>query len=98
MELLGPTRLAWVAVESAAGPPEPVGNSWASGEGQQMELAVLVPAGQRVHAGQAVVVGLDANQANLFDGRTGENLKAKRPREAIPQMGADSVANPKKEN
>jgi ABC-type sugar transport system ATPase subunit len=98
VELLGPLQLARVAVGSAAGPPTPVASPWASGDEQQMELAVLVPAGQPVQVGQDVVLGLDANQANLFDGRTGENLKAKRPREAIPQVRADSVANPKKEN
>lgn len=77
VDLLGPTRLVRVAVSDAAGAVEtgrcPSGN----GEGTAWELAVLVPAGQAVTAGQEVELGVDANQANLFDGQTGENLKAK---------------------
>ena len=102
VDLLGPTRLVRVAVNSAAGSVEPIGSPPIRSEGQPWELSVLVPAGnaagEAVTAGKEVVLGLDANQANLFDGRTGENLKAIRPRAATPQFSADAPANPKREN
>jgi multiple sugar transport system ATP-binding protein len=98
VDLLGPTRLVRVAVTSAAGAVEPVGSPPINREGQPWELSVLVPAGEAVTAGKEVVLGLDANQANLFDGRTGENLKAIRPRATTPQFSADAPANPKREN
>jgi ABC-type sugar transport system ATPase subunit len=82
VDLLGPARLVRVAVDSAA---EPAGSRHMHGEGRPLELSVLVPARQTVTAGREVVLGLDANQVNLFDGRTGENLKAIRPRAATPQ-------------
>lgn len=98
VDLLGPTRLVRVAVDSAAGPLEPAGSWHKQGEGRPLELSVLVPARQTVTAGREVVLGLDANQVNLFDGRTGENLKAIRPRAATPQFSADMPANPQREN
>lgn len=98
VDLLGPTRLVHVAVDAAAGPIGPTESRHRHGEGQPWELSVLVPAGQAVAAGQEVVLGLDANQVNLFDGRSGENLKAKRPRAVTPQYLADVPANPQREN
>ena len=78
-ELLGPSVLASVVVETDRDADNPRGCRLTAGERRRIELAVLVPAGQPAEVGQEVVVVLHPSHANFFDGRTGENMKGTRP-------------------
>ena len=54
--------------------------------------------GRRSEVGQEVAVGLDPSQVHLFDGRTGENLKATRPGNEKPAGRSRAGCEPQTEN
>jgi ABC-type sugar transport system ATPase subunit len=78
-ELLGPSILARVVVETDHDADKSRECRLTDGGRRRIELAVLVPAGQPAEVGQEVAIELDRSRTNFFDGRTGENMRGHVP-------------------
>ncbi len=85
IELCGPTVLATVAVDGGLDRDGPCRGRATGGAAQRPEVVVALSPGQTVEAGHEVSVGLDSSRIQLFDARTGANLRATRPRDGKPE-------------
>jgi len=84
-ELCGPMVLATVAVDGGLDCDGSCRGRTTSGSAQRPEIVVALSPGQTVEAGHEVSVGLDSSRIQLFDARTGANLRAMRPRDKKPE-------------